>query len=143
VLDEPALFFPLYLNRRKQALDLDKAWHGIHFLLCGTYGPGSPPLDFLLAGGESLSNCPEDDNHVFSPEQVREIAEALEPITPEFLRLNFDPERLISEDIYPSIGWDASSDFDFTHYLAPYFVHLKEYVTAARQAGQGMAVFYH
>jgi hypothetical protein len=29
-------------------LDLDKAWHGLHFLLTGTAWEGTPPLDFIV-----------------------------------------------------------------------------------------------
>ena len=31
--------------------DLDKAWHGIHYLLTGTAGEGRPPLNLPRLGG--------------------------------------------------------------------------------------------
>jgi Domain of unknown function (DUF1877) len=34
--------------------DLDKAWHGIHYLLTGTAWEGEPPLDFLVRGGRTV-----------------------------------------------------------------------------------------
>jgi hypothetical protein len=36
--------------------NLDKAWHGIHFLLTGTNWAGDPPLNFLVAGGAQVGD---------------------------------------------------------------------------------------
>src|SRR5687767_14577361 len=36
--------------------DLDKAWHGIHYLLTGTAAEGGKPLDFLVSGGREVGN---------------------------------------------------------------------------------------
>src|SRR5690349_4907089 len=33
-------------------VDIDKSWHGIHFLLTGGPDEGNTPLDFLVAGGQ-------------------------------------------------------------------------------------------
>lgn len=34
--------------------NLDKAWHGIHFLLTGSTWEGEKPLNFLISGGETI-----------------------------------------------------------------------------------------
>ena len=34
--------------------DLDKAWHGIHYLLTKSAWDGEPPLNFLLLGGKEV-----------------------------------------------------------------------------------------
>jgi hypothetical protein len=39
-------------------LDLDEAWHGIHFLLTGTAVEGQAPLDFLERGGRAGGEGP-------------------------------------------------------------------------------------
>src|SRR5688500_6275073 len=36
--------------------DLDKAWHGIHYLLTGTAWEGAEPLNFLVAGGRPVGD---------------------------------------------------------------------------------------
>src|SRR5579872_4450187 len=38
---------PLSANEGK-AIDIDKAWHGIHYLLTGTAWAGSAPLSFIV-----------------------------------------------------------------------------------------------
>jgi hypothetical protein len=35
------------------SLDIDKAWHGLHFLLTGTAWEGTSPLDFIVAGART------------------------------------------------------------------------------------------
>src|SRR5262245_26397413 len=63
-------------------LDVDKAWHGIHFLLTGTAWGGELPWGFVLRGGEALG----DDDLGYGPArlldaaQVREVAAALETL---------------------------------------------------------------
>jgi Domain of unknown function (DUF1877) len=34
--------------------DLDKSWHGIHYLLTGTASGGVAPVNFLVAGGRPV-----------------------------------------------------------------------------------------
>ena len=36
--------------------DIDKAWHGIHYLLTGTAWEGAAPLNFLVAGGRPVGD---------------------------------------------------------------------------------------
>lgn len=40
-------------------IDLDKAWHGIDFLLTGHTDGGDPPLAWAIIGREVLENDPE------------------------------------------------------------------------------------
>lgn len=35
--------------------DLDKAWHGLHYLLTQSPDAGAPPLNFLIAGGTEIA----------------------------------------------------------------------------------------
>src|SRR5690349_11334743 len=56
-------------------LDLDKAWHGLHFLLTGTDWGGTPPLNFIVAGGETIGDVDVGYGpaRAFTPEQLAEI----------------------------------------------------------------------
>ena len=52
---EPPPTPPLILEAGEGALvDLDKAWHGVHYLLTGTAWEGEPPLNFVVEGGADL-----------------------------------------------------------------------------------------
>lgn len=37
-------------------MDVDKAWHGIHFLLCGNTWEGEHPLNFVVCGGQYVGD---------------------------------------------------------------------------------------
>lgn len=46
---------PLVLGKGEgEGVDLDKAWHGLHYLLTGTAWEGEPPLNVLAAGGREV-----------------------------------------------------------------------------------------
>jgi hypothetical protein len=125
-------------------LDLDKTWHGIHFLLTGEAWSGAPPLDFIVSGGREVGD--EEDvgygpARAFSSAQVAQVAAALDPITPETLRERFDGERMMRAEIYPEI-WDRDpADDDTLGYLVEYFELLKPFIADAARRGLGMFVY--
>src|SRR5688572_4637046 len=71
-----------YEDRRSDFVDVDKAWHCLHFLLTGTAWEGDPPLNFIVAGGSEVGD--EDVGYGpargFSSPEVRAIADALDGI---------------------------------------------------------------
>jgi hypothetical protein len=123
-------------------LDLDKAWHGIHFLLCGSAWRGEMPLGFILVGGTQVGDI--DVGHgparVFRPAEVAGIAEALEPITKSELRSRFNGKVFAKHEIYPDI-WREPLDQCLDRYVLGYFEVLKEYIAGIRDAGNGMIVY--
>lgn len=114
-------------------MDVDTAWHALHFLLTGERGPGKPPLDFILGGtavGDDLGDGPA---RVFDSAEVRRIATALALVTKDTLRARFDPEQLASLGIYaPTVSFDS---------IAEQFEALKDFVTTTAQAEAGMIVY--
>jgi hypothetical protein len=82
---------------------LDKAWHGIHFLLTGTAWKGDPPLNFLLVGGRDVDDF--ESAHTFTAAETRDIAAALARVDDAELRRRFAPEEMMRLEIYPEI-WD-------------------------------------
>jgi hypothetical protein len=83
--------------------DLDKAWHGIHYLLTGTAWEGDPPLNFLLVGGRNVDDF--ETAHTFTAAETRDIAAALALIDDAELRRRFAPAEMMRLEIYPEI-WD-------------------------------------
>lgn len=120
-------------------IDLDKTWHGIHFLLSGDVdGLTDDPLGFLLGGeplGEDFGYGPA---RVFSPDEVVEIHEALAEVRPESLASRYDPEAMRREEIYPSI-WDNPDD-DALAYILDGFVRLQDGVREAASGGRGLII---
>ncbi|MFG2039544.1 YfbM family protein [Dactylosporangium sp. NPDC048998] len=118
-------------------LDLDKSWHGIHYLLTGTaWETGADPAGAAILGGEEIgADGGYGPARLLRPEAVRTIAAALDGLSIESLRARFDPQAMTAADIYPTIWMDGADEFD--SYLAPHFTELRRfYQTAAagRQA---------
>jgi uncharacterized protein DUF1877 len=126
-------------NRATPMLDLDKSWHGLHYLLSGTAWESEGPLAFLVADGEIIDLDPSSAR-VFWKNQVEAIDDALSPLTAEELRRRFNPQAMMQAEIYPEI-WDRDPKEDDTlGWLVDYFEKLKGFVHEARQQGRCLAV---
>ena len=121
------------------SVHLEKAWHGLHFLLTGSAGESGVPLGFLLEGGQEVG---EDDGYgaprLFQPGEVQQINTALAPISDDELWGRFDPELMEAESIYPGI-WDEEEEELRDEYLS-YFHELKKVVAQAGEGGMGLLV---
>jgi hypothetical protein len=91
-------------------LSLDKAWHGIHYLLTGLAEPASTPLSQVIMGGTEIG---DDDlgygpARYFEPTDVATAATELGAPTLEAqMQGRFDPARMTSLGIYPG-GWSTT-----------------------------------
>ena len=123
-------------------IDLDKAWHGIHYLLCGQEKKGKFPLGFIMNGGSTVGNVDLDDDiaRVFVSSEVVQIAQAIEPITSDQLRSRFDPEIFSDKKIYPDI-WDEPIEECLDEYLLDYFDTLKKFIIKVKEKGKGLIVY--
>ena len=96
------------------ALSLDKAWHGVHYLLCGAVEPDETLLSQAVLGGTELG---EDFSgygaaRFFEPPQVIALADALaDPAVEPAAEARFDKERMVELRIYP-FGWE-DDDLDW------------------------------
>ena len=94
-------------------LDLEKAWHGLHYVLTGSVEiePGASALGKAVLGGTEIG---EDFSgygaaRYFAPAEVGEVAEALAASDENEVMERFDPQRMTSLQVYP-FGWDEPDD---------------------------------
>jgi Domain of unknown function (DUF1877) len=139
VLDDPAAVGTLLYGdlddddaeMPEPSLDLDKAWHGIHYLLTGTaweIGEGAGAA--ILGGAEIGEDGGYGPARLLSREMVRAIAAELDELDVEVLRARFDTGAMAASDIYPNV-WGRGTD-EFDGYLAPHYTNLRAfYQTAA------------
>ena len=111
-------------------LDIDKAWHGIHFLLTGSVWEGDPPLRWAVFAptqlGEDVGYGPA---RLLTADQVVEVRKALAPITGDHLKKKCNWTLMNDSEIYPQ-GWRAGDE----DYIAENFAQLKKlYESAARR----------
>jgi hypothetical protein len=123
-----------------KAVSLQKAWHGLHFLLTGSAWEGTGPLAFIASGGEEV---PGSDHgygpaRLFSPEETTEINSALSEIDDAELWSRFNPEEMTGQEIYPDI-WDEPEEDLKEEYLM-YFNELKKLIAAAAARGDSLRV---
>lgn len=124
-------------------LDVDKAWHGLHFLFTGTAWEGSPPLNFIVAGGTEIGDVDVGYGpaRAFTNAEVRNIARSLESITADDLRSRFDPKKMTALEIYPEIWNRPPQEDDTIGYLLEYFELLKPFIVKGASEGFGLIVF--
>lgn len=123
-------------------LDIDKAWHGIQFLLNGSAWEGESPLYNVVLGGTVLGD--EDLGYgparYLTPEEVRETYLALEQISADDFRARYDPRAMTKAEIYPEIVWERDGD-DALQYLVDYYVLVVEFFKEATRLGHAMLLY--
>ncbi|SMC26563.1 protein of unknown function [Andreprevotia lacus DSM 23236] len=118
-------------------IDVDKAWHGIHFMLTGTDYGGAEPLSLAVLGGKEIGDdVGYGPARVLEPAQVQAVAAALATISEQDFRSRFAPQAMEAADIYPAIIWvrDGQEALD---YVATYYVELASFYAAAAARGDG------
>jgi hypothetical protein len=123
--------------------DLDKAWHGIHYMLTQTAWEGDEPLNFLVGGGSQVGNVEVGYGpaRAFSADEVKAICAALGPLDSDFLRARFNPQEMMKLDIYPSI-WDRDpADDDTFGHCAEHFESLKAFIEQTATRNMGLVVY--
>ena len=119
-------------------VDVDKAWHGIHYLLTGQADGGPHPLGLAVFGGEEFG--PEvgyGPARFLSPSQVAEVAEALSTLSVDALGQRFNPEDMEAKKIYPDVIWVRDRQDAFEYLLENYQQLVVLYRDAAAR-GDGM-----
>jgi hypothetical protein len=123
--------------------DLDKSWHGLHYLFTQTEWEGDPPLNFIICGGNPVGNIEVGYGpaRVMNSKEVEEIDDALNKINHEYLKSKFDPADMMKKQIYPEI-WDRDTeDDDALGYCLEYFDVLKRFISEARKNKMGLAIY--
>jgi Domain of unknown function (DUF1877) len=116
-------------------VSIDKAWHGLHYLLCGAPEPAPGPLGQAVFGGTEIG---EDQGYgparYFTPSQVAEIAGALQsPSLEPALHARFDATAMTQLGIYPGV-WEP----DDHNWLIDAFHTVRDFYTAASEAEQAV-----
>lgn len=116
-------------------LDLDKAWHAIHFLLTGSAWEVGAGAGAAILGGEPIGG---DIGHgpvrLLLPEEVKAIVPGL--VDTDELRRRFDPMELTEAGVYPNV-WDES---DFDHYVGPNYASLRDFYRRAAENDQAVVL---
>jgi hypothetical protein len=117
---------------------IDKAWGGLHYLLCGAMNTGREALGCAVLGGTEIG-----DDHGYGPARylsaprVETVAAALSALTHEALRQRYNAAAMNEARVYPG-HWDDEHDSDFPDRLLKAFDELHHFYR--RTADHGNAV---
>lgn len=129
-------------------VDLDKAWHGIHYLLTGEGNPQDDAAaardlaQWLLYGGAWVGE--EDVGYgparALTAAETKRWCEFLSAQNTAEMRDRFNPTDMTAKGVYPSI-WDRDpAEDDTLGYVMVYFDTLCEFLAERVEAGEGVLI---
>jgi len=119
-------------------VDLDKAWHGIHYLLTGSVESNGTLASKVIMGGEDIGpDRGYGPAQLLKPAEVKAIAQLLEATTPDMLRKRFKPKEMTRVDVYPGVIWDRDGD-EALSYVLDYYKKLVAFYKLAAERGQAV-----
>ena len=123
--------------------DLDKAWHGIHYLLTRTAWEGQPAGNFLVTGGREVGDLDVGYGParvLTYPQKREQRRDWLNNIEEDELRSRFNPEDMLAKEIYPDIWARDPEEDDTLGYLWSART-LRGFLNQAVDEGLGILVY--
>ena len=120
------------------SIDIDKSWHGIHYLLTGQAEGGEGAVALAVFGGEEFG--PEvgyGPARFLLPEQVVQIAGALSKIEASELAKRFNPKDMTAKDIYLTPMWERDGN-EALDYALEYYQQLPVFYRDAASRGDAV-----
>ena len=122
-------------------LDLDKAWHGIHFLLTGDAFGGEGPEALAVLGGNAFGeDVGYGPTRYLVPEEVKAVADVLSTITRGPLHQRYVPETFEAADIYPTGIWENEDEQAF-EWLMLCYEEVKAFYKHAADNGNAVLLY--
>lgn len=122
--------------------DIDKAWHGIYFLLTGEadWEKPIPSLEGLaiFGGTEIGDDLGYGPARYLWPDEVQHIAKALEAISAEEMASRYNAAEMNQHGLYPLEDEWTEDDRD---YIVEHYKQLSEYFQTAARRGEAMLLF--
>ena len=144
IVTEPSeaveLVYPESGDYPADALDIDKSWHLIHFLLNGETWGGSAPLFNVVLGGNELPNTDAGYGpfRYLTPVEVQTVSLALASISPTDLWARFNAKETQAAEIYPTPWRGDDGDRE---YVVQNYESLRKYFSEASTAGNAMLLY--
>lgn len=132
------LFERLGESEPSQAVDIDKSWAAIHFMLTGSQWGGNPPESLPILGGVEIGpDIGYGPARYLDPSSVQKAYAVLYALPTDELKKRFIPEKLEAADIYPSGIWIEEGE-EGSEYIAHWYEQLRFFYRAASERGDAV-----
>lgn len=122
-------------------IDLDKAWHCIHFMLSGSADSATGPLGWAVLGGDALGDdVGYGPARIMLPDQVLSIATALSSIDEDSFKSRYAPDAMLAASVYLADMCVRDGD-EALDYLVDNYLCLAEFYRAAAARGDGAVLW--
>ncbi|MCP4377147.1 MAG: YfbM family protein [bacterium] len=124
-------------NVGEKNIDIDKAWHAIHFILTRSQWEGDPPAsDVILGGQEYGPDVGYGPARILHKDKVVKVAEYLNALPDNCIASGYDVSMMLENEIYPDF-WGELEDggAEILEYVEEYFSEVKNFYTFAAQKG--------
>ena len=124
-------------------LDLDKAWHGLHYILTETAAQDEEPWCYLLVGGEQVGDEKDHDvgygpARILMQQQVAAFQQAVASVSPAEVSARFNPVEMTRLDIYPNV-WDRQDEL-LEEWMQESLVELQGFLRRAVEQQQAVII---
>lgn len=131
--DETAIARLVLEPKADSVLELDKEWHGIHFLLNGNAWSTRGPYGKVILGGKEIGgDLGYGPARVLTPSEVADIATRLKSVSVDQLRRRYDPHAMMKAQVYPEV-WEREGLEAYEWLVTGYRQLVNFYVRAAEQ----------
>jgi len=115
---EDLLFPPDAEDPFKGQTSLEKEWHVIHYILCGSDAPDGTSLgDAVLGGTEVGADLGYGPARLILPDQIRTINSALSSVDFQELCRNVNRESDVVKELYSADALEEEMDDVLEHYF--------------------------
>jgi len=130
---------PEFASGELQTLELDKVWHGVHYLFTGSEQPTPEPAGFLMAGTE-LEARDLDYGRIISAADIRAVDTQLRSLSDAELQARYQPEHMNMLDVYGK-PWHPDPDMEEDlAFLMSAIAELRPFVAEAAARNEGLFV---
>lgn len=128
-------------NDDAELFDLDKAWHGIQYLLNGATFGGDEPLGWAVFGDQEVSDdLGKGPARCLTARQVAMVSAALQEIPATMLAQRFDAAKMEKAQVYPEGMW-ITDGAQALHYLLEHYSRLQDFYANAAIHGKAVICF--
>lgn len=132
----------LFKSPPSNTLNIGTSWHAIHYLLTGKTSSPTPGAGEIIFGGTEIGNdLGFGLAHLFMPEEVKTIADALQNFPLRTFTSRYDPKQMQASKIYPE-NWLKEGDMGRAK-LLDYYQQILTFYNNAAKNGQAIVFVVH